>query len=171
MTIIVIQDKREIGARNHLMDIYNPNKTSAKLLIQYAEESIQEESPQKYLMLYDIFIKARSYYLLNKVFFIMALIFGLFVLIWPSLAIFAKDFEIKLNFLNSSIVQTTVTGIAVLTFTVYSHYKKRQKFAENLMRYIIFSNESLESLKDFMIQEMQKMDNGFSFGKNIVNKF
>lgn len=155
------------------MSIFKPNQTSARLLVKYAEEKYyqveDEKNIEKYLIIYDIFIKARSYAILNKTFFFLALLSGIVVLLWPSLAIFANDFGWKKSFLNSAIVQTTVTGIAALTFAIYAHYKKRQMYAENLMRFVIFSENNLTKIKDYVIQEMERIDMGFSFGKN-VNK-
>lgn len=154
------------------MDIFKPNQTSANLLVTYAEEKYykagENQNIEKYLIVYDIFIKARSYYIINKIFFFLALLSGVIVLLWPSLAIFAEDFGWKKGFLNSAIVQTTVTGIAALTFSLYSHYKKRQMQAENLMRFTIFSEDALIHIKDYVVQEMEKMDAGFSFGKITV---
>lgn len=157
------------------MEIFKPNQTSARLLVKYAEEKYykvkENKNIEKYLIVYDIFIKARSYYFINKLFFFFALISGITVLLWPSLAIFAKDFgwEEK-SFLNSAIVQTTVTGIAALTFAIYSHYKKRQMYAENLMRFTIFSEDTLTNIKDLVVQEMERIDSGFSFGKKALKK-
>ncbi len=154
------------------MDIFFPNQTSASLLVSFAKEKYaKDESNQnieKFLIIYDIFIKARSYYIINKISFFLALVSGLLVLLWPSLAIFAKDFGWEKGFLNSAIVQTTVTGIAALTFAIYSHYKKRQMYAENLMRFTIFSEDTLKDIKDFVVKEMERIDSGFSFGKNVI---
>lgn len=151
------------------MKIFYPNQTSASLLVKYAEEKYYKDNEnqdmEKFLIIYDIFIKARSYYILNKFFFFLSIISGITVLVWPSLAIFAKDFGWKTGFLNSAIVQTTVTGIAALTFAVYSHYKKRQMYAENLMRFTIFSEDVLSNIKDHVVKEMERIDSGFSFGK------
>jgi len=95
---------------------------------------------------------------------------GATVLLWPSLAIFSKDFGWEKDFLNSAIVQTTVTGIAALTYAIYSHYKKRQMYAENLMRFVIYSEDKLPSIKDRVIQEMEKLDSGFNFGKSGITE-
>ncbi|WP_022667778.1 hypothetical protein [Desulfospira joergensenii] len=156
------------------MEIFQPNQTSARLLVTYAKEKyfkVQEnKNIEKYLIVYDIFIKARSYYIINKIFFFLALLSGIVVLLWPSLAIFAKDFGWEKGFLNSAIVQTTVTGIAALTFAIYSHYKKRQMYAENLMRFTIFSEEPLINIKDYVVQEMERIDSGFSFGKSVLKE-
>lgn len=54
--------------------IFTPNKTSARLLVDFAAKhwahSDIEALRLRYLMLYDLFIKARSYAILNKVFFL-----------------------------------------------------------------------------------------------------
>ena len=157
------------------MNIFRPNQTSARLLERYAHSQYypdenNKENIEKYLVVYDIFIKARSYAITNKIFFCLALLAGIMVLLWPSLGIFAKDFGFEKEFLKSPIVQTTVTGIAALTFAVYSHYKKRQMYAENLMRYVIFSDETLENIKNHVIRELERIDTGFGFTKSIIKK-
>lgn len=156
------------------MEIFRANQTSARLLVTYAEEKYyrteENKDVEKYLIIYDIFIKARSYYIINKIFFFLAFISGVIVLLWPSLAIFAKDFGWEKGFLTSAIVQTTVTGIAALTFAIYSHYKKRQMYAENLMRFTIFSEKNLTELKDYVMQEMERIDSGFTFGKSVLKE-
>jgi len=156
------------------MEIFKPNQTSASLLIKYAEEKYyktkENKNIEKYLLTYDIFIKARSFYIINKIFFFLALMSGITVLLWPSLAIFAKDFGWEKGFLNSAIVQTTVTGIAALTYAIYNHYKKRQMYAENLMRFVIYSEDKLPDIKDRVVQEMESIDSGFSFGKSVITE-
>ena len=156
------------------MKIFKPNQTSARLLVKYAEKMYyqgeNEKNVEKYLIIYDIFIKARSYAILNKIFFFLAFLSGIVVLLWPSVGIFAKDFGWKKDFLTSVIVQTTVTGIAALTFAIYSHYKKRQMYAENLMRFVIFSENNLTKIKDHVILEMERIDMGFSYGKNVTKE-
>ena len=154
------------------MKIFHPNQTSASLFVRYAEEkyvnSEEEKNIEKYLIIYDVFIKARSYYMINKIFFFLALFSGVVVLLWPSLSILAKElgWEEK-GLLSSAIVQTTVTGIAALAFSVYSHYKKRQMYAENIMRFAVFSEDTVINIKDYVAREMERIDSGFSFEKSI----
>ncbi len=57
-------------------NVFTPNQTSASLLIGYADKLRQQaeseskvEVEKRYLLMYDIYIKSRSYALLNKVFF------------------------------------------------------------------------------------------------------
>ena len=153
------------------MSIFTPNQTSAHLLVKYAEDKYwkddESKDAERYLLIFDIFIKARSYCIINKVFFYLALFSGFMVLAWPSLAIFAKDFGFEKEFLKSAIVQTSITGIAALTFAIYSHYKKRQMLAENLMRLAVFSELPLPELKDQVVQEMERLDVGVGFNKKI----
>jgi len=154
------------------MEIFKCNQTSASLLVKYAEEKYynvkDNKNIEKYLMIYDIFIKARSFYIINKIFFFLSLLSGITVLLWPSLAIFAKDFGWEKGFVNSAIVQTTVTGIAALTYSIYNHYKKRQMYAESLMRFVVYSEETIANIKDRVLQEMERIDSGFSFGKSAI---
>ena len=159
------------------MSIYTANKTSARLLVDYASEKwgpksdgTNPESERLYLMIYDLYIKARSFAIINKVSFWLAIIAGIMVLVWPSLAIITKDFGFEKEFLKSAIVQTTVTGLAALTFAVYSHYKKRQMHVENLMRLVIYSGPSDQALIDEVLKEMERIDAGFSFSEAVARK-
>ena len=158
-------------------DIFSSNKTSAKLLVDFAKERFLEmdkkdisSNSERFLMIYDLYIKAKSYIIINKISFWFAIAAGIMVLLWPSIAIVSKDFGFDKEFLKSAIVQTTITAIAALTFSVYSHYKKRQLFTENLMRYVVLSEDSLQNLKDKVIQEMERIDMGFSFSQAILKK-
>ena len=145
------------------------NKTSAKLLMEFAfrkwgsSDDLDSPSNKLFLMANDLYIKARSYALINKIAFWLALISGLTVLAWPSLSIIAADFGLELQTLNEAIVQTTVTALAAFTFTVYSHYKKRQMFLENLMRHLIYSEEPYETLVANIVKEIERIDIGFNF--------
>jgi hypothetical protein len=75
----------------------------------------------------------------------------------------------NIEWFKSAIVQTTVTGIAALTFTFYSQYKDKQTYTENLMRYAIFSNEKIDILSRKVTEEISKIDRGFSFS-SLINK-
>ena len=159
------------------MSIFTPNKTSARLLVDFASQkwgpdakNTTAESERRFLIIYDLYIKARSYAIINKTAFWFAILAGIMVLVWPSLAIVTKDFGFEKEFLKSAIVQTTVTGLAALTFFVYSHYKKRQMYVENLMRHVIYSDESWEGLIDKVLKEVERIDAGFSFSDAIVKK-
>lgn len=155
-------------------NLFSPNKTSASLLVEFAAEnwasSPSEELRRRYLMLYDLYIKARSYAILNKIFFWLALLAGLAVLAWPSVAVISKDFGIEKALFESAIVQTSVTGLAALMFAAYSHYKKRQVHAENLMRYVIFSNDTTAAIIEKILKEMERIDLGFGFSESIAGK-
>ena len=159
-----------------MMTIFTPNKTSAKLLVEWAsknwytdKEDTSEELQRRFLIVYDLYIKARSYALINKAAFWLAILAGLMVLIWPSIAIVTKDFGVEKEFLKSAIVQTTVTGIAALTFSVYSHYKKRQMYIENLIRFVVYSKESEQQVIEKVLKEIAKIDTGLGFSGSIIN--
>ena len=84
---------------------------------------------------------------------------GSLVLIWPSLGFVFTEIDLFKN----AVIQTTITGMAALNITIYSHYKKRQLFTENLMRHVVFTEESIDQLVKTIINEMSKIDQGFSF--------
>ena len=157
------------------MSIFTPNKTSAKLLVNYASQKwgpnandTSQEAERRFLMTYDLYIKARSYAIINKVGFWLAIMAGIAVLFWPSLAVVTKDFGFEKEFLKSAIVQTTVTAIAALTFSMYSHYKKRQTSVENLMRHVVYSDDSGEPLVEKFLKEIERIYGGFSFSETIA---
>lgn len=157
-----------------MKNLFSPNKTSARLLVEYAaqawQNSMDEAQRLRYLMVYDLFIKARSYAILNKIFFLTALAAGLAVLVWPSIAVIARDLGWQQGFWESAVVQTSVTGLAALLFAAYSHYKKRQTQAENLMRHVVFSGESASQVVEKILREMERMDQGFVFSESVLPK-
>ena len=158
--------------------MFNQNQTSASMLIKYAasmrDAAIKQDPAnrqtyeRKYVLAYDVYIKANSYAIINKVFFWLAVIAALGVLIWPSLGVVFKHKLDRMEWLKSAVVQTTVTGIAALTFAFYSQYKDKQVYAETLMRHVIFSEQPVSSLSLKVVEELAKIDRGFSFN-SVIN--
>jgi len=151
-------------------EVFNASQTSASMMIKYAEKSMKASSAEdavqaelKFVVLYDVYIKAKSYALLNKVFFWFSVIAALAVLLWPSLSIVFKAKLDKWEWLKSATVQTTVTAIAALLFMFYSQYKDKQTNAETLMRHIMFSDKPAHELSLRVADELSKIDRGFSF--------
>ncbi len=151
---------------SELEEVFTPTKTSGQLLIDYARVRLlasndeQNSDPsgtnvQRYLLLYDVYIKARAYSILNKVAAVGAAFTGAVALLGPWI--------FQSNTLLKTSAQTTVTALAAALFGVYSFYKKRQLFAENLMRGALFWEGSLPSLRKHIIREMERIDAGFHF--------
>lgn len=158
-------------------NVFTPNQTSASLLIGYADKLRQQAEPERkveaekrYLLMYDIYIKARSYALLNKVFFWFSVVFGLVVLLWPSLSIIFKSNLSKWEWIKSATVQTTVTGLAALMFAFYTQYKDKQTNAETLMRYVTYSEAPVTQLSVKVAEELARIDRGFSFNSILGEK-
>lgn len=156
---------------------YSPNQTSASLLMKYAKSVRKEvsnentqQAEQKFLLVYDIYIKARSYALLNKIFFWLSGIAAICVLLWPSLGIVFKDQLGEMEWIKSAVVQTTVTGIAALMFAFYRQYKDKQVYAETLMRQVIFSEQSITNLSLKVSDELARIDRGFGFGSFVSDQ-
>lgn len=152
--------------------IFRRNQTSAHLLMEYARSAYlgddEHASSLRFLMVYDLYVKAFSYAWLNKVFFFVSLITGVLVLAWPTVVVMTKDQFADVGFLGSAVVQTSITGLSALSFAVYGHYKRRQMFVENLMRKIVYSkNESIEALAEHVVAEMVRIDEGFSFSNAV----
>ncbi|MEM1046623.1 MAG: hypothetical protein AAGL24_10740 [Pseudomonadota bacterium] len=164
-------------ARSETCDIYEKMQTSASLMIRFSECRIKNaasdptgDAEKRHLLLYDVFIKASSYSLLNKVFFWLSILFGVKVLLWPSLSIILKDrLETSENWhwIRSATVQTTVTGLAALMFAFYSQYKDKQTQAEGLMRHVLYSQEATQELSQRVAVELARIDRGFSFSSAI----
>lgn len=157
--------------------LYSINQTSARLLLEFAQKNWIESNPhpgmhdhQRYLMLHDLYIKARSFGIINKVAFWLSLFSGIAVVVWPMTAELSAAFSWNNNFFKSAIVQTTVTAFAGLTFALYSHYKKRQMFVENLMRSIVYVDEWEPGMAERVIKEMERIDSGFGFAASVVKK-
>ena len=155
-------------------EILDPNQMSASLLIQYARLNASQaaarnkvQAEQRLVILYDLYIKARSYAVLDKVFFWLSIVSALAVLLWPSIAVIFKDKLGQKEWAKSAVVQTTVTGIAALAFAFYSEYKDKQTYTENLMRYALFSKDDNAVLSNKVMEEIAKIDKGFSFSSLI----
>lgn len=157
--------------------LYSANQTSARLLLEFAQKNWIENNPavdlqdhQRYLMLHDLYIKARSFSLINKAAFWFALLSGIAVVLWPMTAELSTAFSWNKNFFTSAIVQTTITAFAGLAFALYSHYKKRQMFVENLMRAIVYAEDWEPGMAERVIKEMERIDSGFGFAETLVKK-
>jgi hypothetical protein len=155
-------------------EILDPNQTSASLLIHYAALSAKQASAdnkaqaeQRLVIMYDLYIKVRSYALLDKVFFWLSIVAAIAVLLWPSIAVVFRDKLGEKEWAKSAVVQTTVTGIAALAFAFYSQYKDKQTYTENLMRYVLFSEQDTAALSSKVMEEIAKIDKGFSFSSLI----
>ncbi|MEH6650935.1 MAG: hypothetical protein V7707_12985 [Motiliproteus sp.] len=159
------------------MSIYSANKTSARLLLDFASaqwgpesNNSTVESQRRFLLAYDLYIKARSYALINKSAFVLSIFAGIMVLVWPSLGVLSEGIGVHYSFIDEAIVQTTVTGLAALTFAIYSHYKKRQMITENMMRHVVYSEETVAVLIESILKEMQRIDTGFGFSEGGESK-
>jgi hypothetical protein len=158
-------------------DVFSSWQTSADMHIRHAQITLDKlpeeqriEGEKKYLLLYDIYIKAHSYAIINKVFFFLSIVSALAVFLWPSMAVIFKSRLDRWEWLKSATVQTTVTAVAALMFTFYSQYKDKQTSAENLMRYVVYSESKNAELAPKVTEELAKIDNGFSFNSLLGGK-
>lgn len=153
------------------MPLISANQTSASMLLEYGRKRWTGEAGADHLaLLSDLYIKARSYALINKVAFVFALMAGIAVLVWPSVAVITTDFGFKRALFESAVVQTTITAIAALAFAIYGHYKRQQMSIENLMRYVLFSGDPLPALFDRISRQLSRIDTGFNFAEDFSKK-
>ena len=144
----------------------DPNRTSARLMFDFAAETLgKAEDPaarRQMLMVADLYIKARSFAILNKIAFVWALGCAVLIALWPAVAVLAEGGPAGLRALSSAAVQTSVTALAALGYAVYAHYKKRQQVVENLMRRILAVEPRAMELER-VLAELERIDQGFAF--------
>jgi len=114
------------------------------------------------LMIADLYIKARSFAILNKIAFFWALLCAVVIALWPAVAMLAEGYSTGARALASAAVQTSVTALAALGYAVYAHYKKRQQAVENLMRRIL-AFEPGAMVLERVLAELERIDQGFAF--------
>ena len=72
----------------------DPNRTSARLMFDFAAETLgKAEDPaarRQMLMIADLYIKARSFAILNKIAFFWALLCAVVIALWPAAAVLAE---------------------------------------------------------------------------------
>lgn len=150
----------------------SPNQTSAHFLLDYLRRRAEasDASPDgpemlRYALGFDVYIKARSYKIINGVFFWLALLFSLAVVGLPLVAALEITWTSPLlgKLVKAAVSQTTVTAGAALFIYIYRHYKARQMSAENLLREIAFSRTPVDRLVASVIDEMARIDRGFAF--------
>lgn len=154
------------------------SQTSASYLRQYMiaryegnwqKTADRDAERQRLALVSDIYIKAWSYAFWNKTFFFVSLILAFIVLIWPSISVIAPQNLGEKPIFKSAVVQTTITALAAASFFAYSDYKEKQLSAENLMRYVIHSDDHIQIISAKVIEELTRVDKGFSFSKVITN--
>ena len=148
------------------MAAFSSNQTSARFLISILERRAGDagdgDAQARYELGFDVFIKARSYAILNKVFFWLAVVTALWVFLWPAVLVLARE-ALHLDLVASAITQTMITALGSFFVFVYSHYKARQTAAENLLRAIVFEKGDLTDLVEAVMAELAKIDKGISF--------
>ncbi|WP_425404684.1 hypothetical protein [Hwanghaeella sp.] len=155
---------------------HNVRQTSAELIFEYSKclsENAGGEASKKHLLITDIYIKAWSYSLINKIFFWFSIVAAGLVVLWPSASVILKnkiDEGESLQWIRSPVLQTTITGLAALSFALYTQYKDQQTSAETLMREVFFSSQSVESLAQSSAEELARIDRGFNFGNALEKK-
>ncbi|WP_425071214.1 hypothetical protein [Sagittula sp. S175] len=151
---------------------------SAKLLLDAAERQFVTGRDDgaaldfRYVLMCDLYIKARSYALMNKPAFWLSMVFALAVICWPLLGAYYE--QVKL--FQSTVALTTLSALFALSFALYSTYRKRQTSIESLMRIVLFSNDGKASLSTEIAKHLQAIDAGFDFqsivdaqsGKDVV---
>ncbi len=157
--------------------LYSANQTSASLMREFAQRNWIDNNPQlnlhdqeRYLLVHDLYIKARAFSIINKLAFWFALLLGIAVVLWPMAAELSNSFSWRRDFFASAIVQTTITAFACLAFAIYAHYKKRQMYTENLMRRLVYAQDQEQSLVEQVVREMERIDAGFAFAEALPKK-
>lgn len=159
---------QDANALNWLGSV-GPTQTSASYLKAYMQRRAMEavgsdaaEMSTRLALIIDIWIKANSFAILNKVFFWLALFGSIMIAVFPVLAAVVIE-EIKV--FDASVLQTAITALTALFAFVYRTYKQRQSAAEALMRYVCFEQDSLAETAKRVRQELAGIDVGLNVGR------
>lgn len=152
--------------------MFSVNQTSAGLMEAFARKhwltaDSSADMQKRYVLLFDLYIKARSYALLNKTGFILTLLGVLSMLAWPVVAFIYHDVDAFLGFAESAAIQTAVSGLTAFGYALYSHYKKRQQQMENLMRQLCHSDQPYQQLVPQLLAQIERIDSGFAFAEHL----
>ena len=152
--------------------MFSVNQTSAGMMEAFARNhwltaDSEPDLQKRYMLLFDLYIKARSYALLNKTAFVLTLFGVLSMLAWPVIAFINHDVEAFLGVAESAAIQTAVSGLTAFGFALYSHYKKRQQQMENLMRRLCHSDQPYQQLVPQLLTEIERIDSGFAFAEHL----
>lgn len=133
------------------------NQTSARFLLSIIEEM---DDDRRRNIAFDIYIKSRSYAILNKTAFVAALVGSLAILIWPVLAVS----EVLIGtVLSEAVTQTAITGFTGLAIYFYLTSKRKQTAAETLLRTVAFSERPVSELGETVAAMLQQIDIGLQF--------
>lgn len=146
---------------------YNPRQTSGAFLLEVLRRRAEaddapQEAVRRYELAFDVYIKQWSYAALNKIFFWLALLSSVAVLVWPALLATLKALE-GFSVVSSAITQTMATAVAAFFVALYLHYKARQTAAETLLRAIAFGAQPVEDMAATVSEELRRIDQGVGF--------
>lgn len=144
--------------------------TSARFLLSWSENMYARGVWSKELdgglqaaaVMKDLYIKARSYAILNKAAFIPSLLLLITCVGWPVVEAMvgeAKGFPRS----ASSAVQALITGVTGMLIYVYMSYKKKQSEVEAAMRHVLFGEGRLTDRVRRAINVVAVLDTGLQF--------
>lgn len=146
---------------------YDLHQTSGAFLLDVLRrraeaDNASDDAIRRYEIACDVYIKQWSYAVLNKVFFWLALVATLAVLVWPVLLATLQSLE-GMKLVTSAITQAMATAVAAFFVGLYLHYKSRQTSAETLLRTIAFGDLPPEKLAEAVNEELSRIDQGVRF--------
>lgn len=154
------------------------NRTSAENLISYARDAYifeaanntanLEDAKIRLLILYDLYIKARSYIFINKPMFVVSVVLSVLVVGSPAAPAIFKFLSVTFDLSNlpkgqaTGTDQTIFAGAAALAYALYSQYKDSQTKVENLMRQVLHAKKP-DVIVDKIGAGLEAIDGGFNF--------
>jgi hypothetical protein len=146
-------------------------QTSASYLTRVATleaclDPQNERKQQQLTLIQDLSIKSSSYALMNKLFFILSLIFAFCIISFPIISnVVSSDSRLAKIFSPTQL--PAITLLAGLCFGLYTDYKGKQTSAENLMRYVYAApaSESISEISRKLRQGLAEIDNGHDFSE------
>ena len=146
---------------------YDLRRTSGAFLLEVLRRRAEapEAAPEdrrRHEIGCDVYIKQWAYAALNKIFFWLALVASLAVLVWPAL-LASLDALAGIGLVASAVTQTMATAVAAFLVGLYLHYKARQTATETLLRTLAFGDLPVERAAALAAEELARLDRGPGF--------
>lgn len=128
-----------------------------------------QRAQEIYEIVSDIDIESRSYAMMNKIAFVLALPTALALILIPVLHSFLGDSvqhkKWKKAFSPSQF--PAITLLAAFIFSMYSDYKTKQGATENLMRYALYTQDPIPVISESVVARLTTLDTGFEFSEYV----
>jgi hypothetical protein len=140
-------------------------------LLEACLEPDNQRKQQVLTLIQDLNIKSSSYALMNKLFFVLSLVFAFCIISFPVITSVVNA-DSRAARIFSSTQLPAITLLAGLCFGLYSDYKGKQTSAENLIRYVYASpaTETIAEISRKVRAGLAEIDDGHDFSELIKSE-